>query len=433
MSVNYKARDLELTDKIIELRKIRDNLYSKKKDTLLQRKHANESELFNQTIHNNNSLKIHSNFTYKCYKFVSFKELHFGKSYALSESNYITVSNIEFYFVKFDHCSFNNIVFSDCHFYGCIFNGCTTTSGNFIFKSCYFRGAETNCINNSHIVQNTCTEFIECMLSISFNNCFAAYLLFDKCKLISSNFTSCDIPDSIFNNCGFYSVNFINSNINKLSIKSIEHYELEFHNVFDIWDVDNEIYISFKGIRQINKICKKKTPKECIDFYKNLSKMYFTLSKLLNKNNINDELAIEYTYLYNYFSMKTKKNFLDRFIFYISWSLCGFGDRMSRFLLWFLIFILSTSLAYMFCGLSLDGNGVIKYSISTILSTPVSQIIADFLTCIHFSIVTFSTVGYGNITPYGSSYVVSAIQIIMGIVFVAIFTSVIVKKFLKTL
>lgn len=433
MRVDYKKRDYEIDKKIEELKSIRDTLYSKKKGILLKHKNINEDELFNETVSKNNGSSIYYKFKHKVYKFVNFKNLKFGKYYALSESNYISVSGIEFYFVKFDHCIFNNIIFNDCHFYGCLFDSCMTSNGKLIFKKCHFRGSETNYINNNPIIQNTCTEFSNCMFSLSLKHCFADYLLFEKCKLIQSEFTSCQMPDSIFNKCGFYSVHFINSNIDKLSIKDIENHELEFHNIFDIWDVDNEIYISFEGIKNTKKIVKKKTYKEEIDYYKNLSKMYFTLSKLLSKNNINDNLTIEYTYLYNYFSMKSKKNFLDRFIFYISWTLCGFGDKMSRFLIWFIVFILSTSFAYMFSGLSLGGTGIIKYSISSILNTPINIVISDFLTCIHFSIVTFSTVGYGNITPYGSSYVVSAIQIIMGIVFVAIFTSVIVKKFLKTL
>ncbi|NSA58525.1 ion channel [Clostridium beijerinckii] len=51
---------------------------------------------------------------------------------------------------------------------------------------------------------------------------------------------------------------------------------------------------------------------------------------------------------------------------------------------------------------------------------------------LHFSIVTFSTVGYGNIIPDGlGSYIISASQILIGILFIATLTSVTIKKILK--
>lgn len=57
--------------------------------------------------------------------------------------------------------------------------------------------------------------------------------------------------------------------------------------------------------------------------------------------------------------------------------------------------------------------------------------VKDFGKCLHFSIVTFSTVGYGNIVPSGISYIISAIQILIGVLFVALFTSIMLKKILR--
>jgi hypothetical protein len=84
------------------------------------------------------------------------------------------------------------------------------------------------------------------------------------------------------------------------------------------------------------------------------------------------------------------------------------------------------------CGLQIGSELYpLKYHIGGEGTFNLINLVKDFGKCVHFSIVTFSTVGYGNIVPYGWSYVISAVQILMGVVFVAVFTSVVLKKILK--
>lgn len=129
--------------------------------------------------------------------------------------------------------------------------------------------------------------------------------------------------------------------------------------------------------------------------------------------------------------MMIKNDFWDRCILFMSWILFGFGERMGRFLLWICIYIITFSVIYMFTGITNSSGEVVKYVLNGGTPVSFSEVINDFLQCMHFSIVTFSTVGYGNITPYGWSLLVSAIQIISGVIVVSLFTSVIVKKFIK--
>ena len=75
------------------------------------------------------------------------------------------------------------------------------------------------------------------------------------------------------------------------------------------------------------------------EYFKNMAKMYFTLTNLLSVSNINDEYAREYSYLYNIFSMKIKRSYWEKSIFHLSWLLFGFGERMGRFIFWFIFFI----------------------------------------------------------------------------------------------
>jgi uncharacterized protein YjbI with pentapeptide repeats len=448
MRINCKKRDCKISDEICELRKTRQISFATKKKELIKRNKPFPNEIIGQTIHLDNCdyQKGYATFEYKSYCFVLFEESKYGRSAAFSEDDYIVISDISFYYVKFINCRFDNIIFDGCKFIGSEFQHCMTHHGKIIFQNCVLRSTELH-PNENYSIKNISTEFSQCTMSILLKSCLGDYLIFDSCQLMLSSFDSCEMPNSIFEKCGFYSVKFINSDINKLKIISSTNYDLEFFNILDINNVDNEIYVSFEkehfsfwnriqfvfsSLKEKKLIKNLQTNRNLkLENYHNMAKMYFTLSKLLNKNNINDELSREYTYLYNYFSMKIKKSYWDKFIFFLSWILCGFGERMGRFLVWFTLFIVSTTFAYMLGGVSVGQNKIIQYTIIGGSPVPFHEMWEDFLLCLHFSIVTFSTVGYGNITPYGWSYFISAIQIIVGIIFVAILTSVIVKKLLK--
>jgi hypothetical protein len=42
--------------------------------------------------------------------------------------------------------------------------------------------------------------------------------------------------------------------------------------------------------------------------------------------------------------------------------------------------------------------------------------------------VTFSTVGYGNVVPVGKSLIVSAVEMVLGVVMVGVWVSTLVRK-----
>ena len=136
-----------------------------------------------------------------------------------------------------------------------------------------------------------------------------------------------------------------------------------------------------------------------------------------------------YRYCYNYFSMRGKQwwqQVWDRF----SWLVCGYGEKLGRFVVTFLLTIIIPAIGYLFCGIKV-GDKTIRYPLIDGTEFSLINFVKDFGKCLHFSIVTFSTVGYGNIVPSGISYIISAIQILIGVLFVALFTSIMLKKILR--
>ena len=52
----------------------------------------------------------------------------------------------------------------------------------------------------------------------------------------------------------------------------------------------------------------------------------------------------------------------------------------------------------------------------------------DFIDCFYFSLVTFTSVGYGDIFPIGYSVLFSCIEMILGVTMVGVWTATLARK-----
>lgn len=102
---------------------------------------------------------------------------------------------------------------------------------------------------------------------------------------------------------------------------------------------------------------------------------------------------------------------------------CGYGERPLRVILFSLGLIMTFALLYATTGV--QHNGALT-SFSTELSF--GENVMRLLECIYFSVVTFTTLGYGDFTPHGLSRVLAALEAFMGSFTMALFVVVFVKK-----
>lgn len=101
----------------------------------------------------------------------------------------------------------------------------------------------------------------------------------------------------------------------------------------------------------------------------------------------------------------------------------GYGEHPVR-LVFFAMFIIGLcSLGYFFQGILSDGE-VIKYD----HTLPWTTNFKIFLTSVYFSIVTFTTLGYGDISPTGIVRFIAAIEAFTGSFTIALFVVSFVKK-----
>ncbi len=102
---------------------------------------------------------------------------------------------------------------------------------------------------------------------------------------------------------------------------------------------------------------------------------------------------------------------------------CGYGEAPMRVIGFSMGLIMVCAMLYFFTGLSYDSQ-LHKFQVSNDFQTNFYL----FFNCIYYSVVTFTTLGYGDFTPVGLSKVIAAIEAFTGSFTIALFVVVFVKK-----
>ena len=102
---------------------------------------------------------------------------------------------------------------------------------------------------------------------------------------------------------------------------------------------------------------------------------------------------------------------------------CGYGEAPLRVVLFSLLLIFCSAVLYYFSGLRFAG----EYQVFS-LNNSLEKNIIFFFECLYYSVVTFTTLGYGDFIPLGFSRVVAALEAFTGSFTIALFVVVFVKK-----
>ena len=102
---------------------------------------------------------------------------------------------------------------------------------------------------------------------------------------------------------------------------------------------------------------------------------------------------------------------------------CGYGEAPMRVIGFSMGLILVCAILYLFTGLSYDSH-VHVFNRENDFTTNLFL----FFNCIYYSVVTFTTLGYGDFTPIGFSKAIAAIEAFTGSFTIALFVVVFVKK-----
>ena len=96
-----------------------------------------------------------------------------------------------------------------------------------------------------------------------------------------------------------------------------------------------------------------------------------------------------------------------------------------RIILNCILIILLSSIAYLYSGFEIVGSRTVEYSFKFAFDL----YLEDFLKSIYLSIITFTTVGYGNVVPKGFGEFVASLEMLFGATYIGIFTGTIFKRY----
>lgn len=102
---------------------------------------------------------------------------------------------------------------------------------------------------------------------------------------------------------------------------------------------------------------------------------------------------------------------------------CGYGEDPWRIILLSILLIIICAVLYAVTGLNYNGD-LVAFSMQQTLQTNVDV----FFSCLYYSVVTFTTLGYGDFTPIGLSRTLAAFEAFTGSFTIALFVVVIVKN-----
>lgn len=175
--------------------------------------------------------------------------------------------------------------------------------------------------------------------------------------------------------------------------------------------------------KNADRACREGNQEEMLDCLEQAEEIYRNLRKAAE-----NEGLFETSGYFFYKEMVMRRYQLPKFSFHrivskiVDWF-CGYGERPLNVVLFSLLLIGLSAFFYFFLGIASKGQ-IVQLDLSATLYTN----FISFLECLYFSVVTFTTLGYGDLVPIGATRPLAALEAFTGNFTIALFVVVFVKK-----
>jgi hypothetical protein len=243
---------------------------------------------------------------------------------------------------------------------------------------------------------------------------------FSYADLYRANFTGAHLFNINFTNASLMKANVTNANLNCATLKranllGMRWVNTKIENIRLGKKIKQEILA--KEVLKLNDLkLSKDYLEQAEEIYRDLRKHaehqgIFTMSGYF----IQKELTMRRFQLPRYSMKRTTSKIVDLF--------CGYGEAPLRIIGISILMIIFCAVIYAFTGLNYLNN-VQAFS----LQQSFAENVSIFLASLYYSVVTFTTLGYGDFTPVGISRAIAALEAFTGSFTIALFVVVFVKK-----
>lgn len=330
----------------------------------------------------------------------------------------VLFENCKFHNITFENLKFENVIFYNCEFNTCKFKSVLLIDyRNIVFDKCYFFRVwwEKSSLENAWFLESSLNHVD--FHDVSMREALIGFTQFKR-VIIKGKST---IENLLVNKPrGWLDIEFNNNNgIIKVNHKTI------------IGDFDYK-ELALNETQQEEYVWDMSFPPTKIFKTDVIGKTYLNIAHQFKMNNMENHYG-EYYYKGKR-ELHKKLPFFKKIQSFLALITCGYGEKWHYGILTSLVIIFGFSFCYMLNGLEMNPTRIINYDVDfTKASFEITwDKIYDFGNSAYFSMMTFTTVGYGNIQAHGEvSHIISFIQMYLGAIIIAIVTGSILRKLFR--
>ena len=241
--------------------------------------------------------------------------------------------------------------------------------------------------------------------------------IFTNANLYKCNFENAHCFKIDFSGSSLMKANFKNANLHCANLQNCNLLGVKFENT----KLENVLWD--KEIIQEREANKANTRAEQIDYYQQAEEIYRNLRRTSEADGLFETAGYFFQKEMQMRRKKMPKYSIKRIFSKIVDFSCGYGERPLRIIFLSILIIMFFSFLFFVSGVQYEDKIQIFSQVNSF-----EENLYIFANSFYFSIVTFTTLGYGDILPIGLTKVFAATEALLGGFILAIFVIVFVKK-----
>lgn len=349
------------------------------------------------------------------YSFKEHNNLVIGGGHPKKEDEFQEVKDADIICAKFIKCRFSNIKFTNCKFIGCYFEECELMGGGVVFQDCIFVKQDKEDTPNLNKEDNFSCEFNNCKVYAKFINCTLEYIIFRNCTLNTTNFELSDMSNGMIFDSTLSMIIISDTNLSGAKIVNTYIEDLEFRDKYKT-KLDEKTFFDKIKFKKRNR-----------DEYEGIYTVYENIADKFKDNNLKNNFG-EYYFLCRKAQRKVLKP-MPKIESTLGLLSCGYGERpmYAVYFSFFIIFLFS--ILYLIFGIKVNEEIITYDSINKFRG--LRQMLTDYNEALNLSVGMFAAVGLNEAQPSPRSYMLSNIEMLIGVLMMGIGVGALVKKIVR--